>query len=211
MAMCANCVPFDILLVLIGSLSLIVSSLVDTLEAANALQPILVLRVMRFLRLLRTLRFISYFKTLWRLVYGLVQSSSAMVSTMVLLLMSIYIAACGAVELISKDAVLRDDPETKAIIDLYFCNVETIMMVFIQFVTMDSLASIYFPIVKLRPPLFIFFCFHDCDRVNCAHESRHCRSCGGRNRQRQQRQRSGKAFGKKDAPTGHEGISDSGC
>jgi len=109
--------------------------------------------------LMRALRAVKYFKALWKLLYGLMSSLGTVVSTVALLCLTLYIAACLAVELISKDTVLRNHADTREIIDASFDSVMTVMMVFLQFVTMDSIASIYMPLVKRRAYLAAYFVF----------------------------------------------------
>jgi len=157
-------IAFDILLVLLGTVAVLHSHLMAAGltngsggSLAQKLEPILVLRVLRLLRLLRALRMVKYFKTLWRLVNGLVHTTSTMISTFVLLLLTIYISACMAIEIISKDSVLRSAEETRVILDYSFSSLGTVMITFVQFVTMDSIASIYLPLVKRRRWLCVFF------------------------------------------------------
>jgi len=80
-----------------------------------------------------------------------------MISTFVLLFFTMYIAACVAIEIISKDSLLRGEQESRDILDYYFCSLDMVMITFIQFVTMDSIATIYVPLVKRRPLLCIYF------------------------------------------------------
>eukprot|EP00439_Symbiodinium_sp_Y106_P044549 s1452_g5.t1 len=81
-------------------------------EKVQELESLLVVRSLRLLRLIRALRLLKQFRTVWRLVNGLLTSANAMVSTLVLVVLSLYIAACLGIEIITKDSDLtsRADP-----------------------------------------------------------------------------------------------------
>jgi len=122
-----------------------------------SLRIVLVLRVLRLLRLLRTLRMLPFFGTLWKFVSALSGSVAAIFSTVALLLMVLYMAACLAIEVIAKDSMLRSMPQTREIIDVHFHSLDTVMLSFVQFVTMDSISAMYFPLIEQRGYLSIFF------------------------------------------------------
>merc|ERR1712110_616070 len=67
------------------------------------------------------------------------------------------IASCLSVELISKDTLLRSHPDTQAIIASNFNSLESVLLTYVQFVTVDFVASIYVPLVRKRWYLFLFF------------------------------------------------------
>eukprot|EP00439_Symbiodinium_sp_Y106_P000826 s3768_g1.t1 len=121
------------------------------------LESVLVVRAMRLLRLIRALRMLKYFRTVWRLVYGLLTSHNAMFSTLSLILLTLYVFACLGVELITKDEQLLNNPVTLAIIENHFDSVIVSMLTLVQFVTVDSVALIYYPLVKLKPILSVYF------------------------------------------------------
>jgi len=100
---------------------------------------------------------IKYFQPLWKLVRDLLSSTAAMMSTVALIAITLYTAACFAVEIIAKDGMLRSIPETKYIIDEHISSIEIVMMSFLQLVTVDSIAAIYWPLVKHRKWLFFYF------------------------------------------------------
>lgn len=91
------------------------------------------------------------------MVNGLLNSLQLMISVFMLLILSIYIFACLGVELITKDESLHEDVQTKAIVDEYFSSLPLTMLTLIQFITLDSIGSIYFPIVRSKPRLILFF------------------------------------------------------
>merc|ERR1719240_436321 len=80
-----------------------------------------------------------------------------MTSTVAVFLFTNYMASCFAIELVAKDDVLRSIPATREIIDTYFSSLEVVMVSFAQFVTLDSVSTIYFPLVKTRWYLFFYF------------------------------------------------------
>merc|ERR1712137_885828 len=69
------------------------------------------------------------------------------------------IAACVAVEVISKDTVLQNHPDTQAILNNHFNSIDNVLLTYLQFVTVDSLAGIYIPLVQQRGYLFLYFTF----------------------------------------------------
>merc|ERR1712032_210487 len=126
--------------------------------AWDVMEPVLVLRMIRMVRLLRALRLLVQFKTLWRLVQGMCNSAGTMVWTLLLLTMMLYVFSCVAVELITKDIGLRDESEEiKNIIEVNFATVPDVMLTFVQFATMDSIAAVYAPLMRARPYFVILF------------------------------------------------------
>ncbi|CAE7174101.1 Scn1a [Symbiodinium pilosum] len=121
------------------------------------LESVLVVRAMRLLRLIRALRMLKYFRTVWRLVYGLLTSHNAMFSTLALILLTLYVFACLGVELITKDENLLEIAEIKLIVDTHFISVFVSMLTLVQFVTVDSVAYIYAPLIKEKPILALYF------------------------------------------------------
>eukprot|EP00439_Symbiodinium_sp_Y106_P063591 s1452_g9.t2 len=86
----------DMILITIGIVSLFTSS-------TGEMQTFMVVRTFRLLRLIRALRLLKQFRTVWRLVSGLLTSANAMLSTLVLVMLTLYIAACLGIEVITKD------------------------------------------------------------------------------------------------------------
>merc|ERR1719316_2376548 len=71
----------------------------------------------------------------------------------------LYVFACLGIELITKDKDLYNDPAVGPIVQQYFSSVTVIMLTLVQFITMDSIGSIYTPIVHRRPYLIMYFVF----------------------------------------------------
>eukprot|EP00438_Fugacium_kawagutii_P028550 Skav227716 [mRNA] locus=scaffold802:25093:28424:- [translate_table: standard] len=70
---------------------------------------VLVVRGLRLLRLARALRLLGSFSDVWRLVYGIVNSSLTIISSAMLAFLMLYIFGCMAIEFITKDARLVSD------------------------------------------------------------------------------------------------------
>mmetsp|Transcript_52655 Transcript_52655/g.94511 ORF Transcript_52655/g.94511 Transcript_52655/m.94511 type:complete len:525 (+) Transcript_52655:60-1634(+) len=125
-------------------------------DEGGIMGQIVVIRTMRILRFVRALRVIKQFKMIWRLVRGLLHSMDVMASTTFLVALMLYIFACLGLEVIGGDEVLLDDEETKPVAQA-FATVSMSMMTLIQFVTLDSVAGIYVPLVSKKPELMLYF------------------------------------------------------
>ncbi|CAE7345845.1 Ide [Symbiodinium natans] len=145
----------DFTLVCIGWAALLFLPLagVDALAA----EKLLIVRGLRLLRLVRALRMINHFKVIWRLVYGLLTAGQTIASTTILILVSLFVCSCVAVELIGKDNDLLSDSTTGPIVNMHFRGIDRSLITLMQFVTLDSVASIYFPLIMLKPYLSLFF------------------------------------------------------
>jgi len=112
-------------------------------------------------RLVRALRLSVKFRTLWRLVQGLRTSGGTMIWTLLLLIMMLYVFSCIAVEFITKDETLREtlavSESTSMIMQENFASIGHVMLTFLQFATLDSIAAVYAPIVRARPSLMLLF------------------------------------------------------
>eukprot|EP00931_Biecheleriopsis_adriatica_P035275 TRINITY_DN20308_c0_g1_i2.p1 TRINITY_DN20308_c0_g1~~TRINITY_DN20308_c0_g1_i2.p1 ORF type:complete len:250 (+),score=57.17 TRINITY_DN20308_c0_g1_i2:2-751(+) len=94
---------------------------------------------------------------MWNLVYGLLTSMNTMISTLGLLVLTLYIFACVGVDLITRDELLLTHDSTAHIVEYNFGNLWRTMLTLMQFVTMDSVAAVYMPIIVLRPALAVYF------------------------------------------------------
>ncbi|CAE7575134.1 CAC [Symbiodinium natans] len=151
---------FDYVSVVLGSASIIAQLLgpmLGSTEFLSFLNSVIVVRSLRLLRLVRALRMLRWFRTAWRLVFGLLTSGTTMTSTLGLVLLTLYVSACLGVELISKDAILTTDPTTEHIVQHHFGSLSMTMLTLAQFVTLDSIADIYRPLVYLKPALVVYF------------------------------------------------------
>merc|ERR1712137_467509 len=75
----------------------------------------------------------------------------------VIIVITLYVAACFGVELIGRDELLLNAEDTQVIVTEYFDCIEHAMLVLVQFVSMDSIASIYLPLVMRRANLIVYF------------------------------------------------------
>jgi len=152
-------VRFDAFLVVSGLLStgalqLTPHGLRDDLDV---LQNIMLLRVLRLLRVARVFRLLPIFSTLWTLVRGLLCSASTILSTLVLLIFVDYFFACVGIEVITKNETLLANDAMIDIIDNNFSDIPQTMLTLVQFVTLDSIASLYTPLIYECPWLALYF------------------------------------------------------
>ncbi|CAE7249990.1 Cacna1h, partial [Symbiodinium sp. KB8] len=145
---------FDFILVVLGTLSAIATPL----ASYAFLESVMVVRALRLLRLIRTLRMLRYFRTVWRLVFGLLTSINTIASTLCLIVLVLYIFACLGIELITNDDNLkRVSTEVEEVVNQYFRSLPITMLTLAQFVTLDSIATVYSPLVVERPWLVTYF------------------------------------------------------
>eukprot|EP00931_Biecheleriopsis_adriatica_P110846 TRINITY_DN8517_c0_g2_i3.p1 TRINITY_DN8517_c0_g2~~TRINITY_DN8517_c0_g2_i3.p1 ORF type:complete len:541 (-),score=81.33 TRINITY_DN8517_c0_g2_i3:253-1875(-) len=154
---------FDFLVTSLGWLTGILMPLVMLIAGMQTngglVEQIMVVRSLRLLRLFRAVRMLKYFRTVWRLIHGLLTSGNAMLSTVGLLSLSIYIMACIGVELITKDKDLQRHESTREIVEVNFGNLFRTLLTLVSFVCADSVSGIYTPLVLVKPGLWIYFCF----------------------------------------------------
>eukprot|EP00435_Cladocopium_sp_Y103_P007224 s309_g2.t1 len=137
----------DMILVVVGVVALVIAPTLGSIAQQDfgGMESLLIMRGLRLLRLVRALRMISYFKVMWRLVSSLLTAAGTMLSTSVLLLLALFISGVIAVELITKDSDLILDPTTGPIVEKHFSSLPTSILTLVQFVTLDSIAAVYFP------------------------------------------------------------------
>ena len=123
----------------------------------DGFEKIMVVRGLRLLRLTRALRMVGRFKVVWRLVSGLLTAWDTMISATVLIILWLFIFACIAIEIISTDAELLTNVETQEIVVSRFGSLMQAMLTLGQFVTLDSIAAVYYPLIMSRPWLLCYF------------------------------------------------------
>ncbi|CAK9090226.1 Voltage-dependent calcium channel type A subunit alpha-1 (Cacophony protein) [Durusdinium trenchii] len=149
---------FDLMLVAMGFVGNIVEPILTSSNGGeNGFAQILVVRSLRLLRLVRAIRMLHMFRTVWRLVYGLLTSGNAMLSTFFILVLTLYIFACLGVEFVTKDPLLATHPLTADIVDYNFSSLQRTMLTLISFIHADSIKEVYEPIIIVRPAMIIFF------------------------------------------------------
>jgi voltage-gated sodium channel len=149
---------FDFTLVVTGAgYSWVLEPMMEDTESTStsAMEQLFVLRLLRLLRLLRAVRGMRQVQMAWRLVMGMVTSANTMCATLGLLILMLFMFACVAVEVITKDQMLWAREE--ALMEESFSTLDRIILTLFQFVTLDSVAAIYLPLIRAKPVLLIFF------------------------------------------------------
>jgi len=156
-------VLFDFVLVFMGVVSnYIVGPIINSLGEGNqslkdSMGGLLVMRMLRLFRLARAVRLLVQFKTLWMLIRGLMGSAGTIMYTFGLILLILYIASCMAMELITKKMIDSDKPEIQELVVVNFQTIPIAMLTLIQFVSMDGMSDIYYPLILEDPVLLMFF------------------------------------------------------
>lgn len=143
---------FNSVLVMSGLVTNLILPMSATALPSN--NPLMGLRLLRLLRLARTIRLIVGIRDLWLLVRSLMNSAGTMVYVIVLLSIVLYVFACVAVELItlSPNAIGSSaNPDFQRVVNKHFATVETTMLTLVQFVSFDSIAAIYKPLIMMDP------------------------------------------------------------
>lgn len=123
--------------------------------ALDVLERIVILRMLRILRLARAVRLVKSFKSLWRLVQGLMQCGVTMASAFLLMAGTTFMFACFGAEFITKP--FRNDPDIGSYIETYFSTLPKILITLFQFITLDGVSEFYMPLVLTKPALGIYF------------------------------------------------------
>lgn len=148
----------DFFLVAVGVLAIMLRWLgPDSPLSIDGFEKILVFRALRLLRLVRALRMFEHFKVVWHLVYALLSAGRTVLSATALIAFTLYIFACVAVEIITKDVVILENDETYEIVQTYFSSLPRASLTLLQFVTLDSIAAVYSPLIMTRPYLGAYF------------------------------------------------------
>jgi len=153
-AFSSSWVKFDAVMVAAGILSLLLTvSSLGGATAAGVVDNINMLKMIRLFRLAKTVRVLVQFRTLWMLVQGLMYAVMPMIWTAVLMTVVIYVFAVIAMEMI---LVSDADGDYNAAAHRY----DTLggsMLTLMQFMTLDSVAIIYTPLITTKPWLAIYF------------------------------------------------------
>jgi len=128
-----------------------------SLFSVQSEQQIMILRLLRLIRLVRTFRMIRQIKSIWRLLYGLLTCGELLISTLALLGMVIYVFAVLGLETIASNQEMREDDNIQRLLDERFSSLGVTMMTLTQFVTLDSLSSLYLPLIKKNAWLMFYF------------------------------------------------------
>jgi len=153
----SNWVRFDLALVAQGIITdwIIAPFMGDA--TVQGLGPLLVVRVLRLMRLARALRLLVQFQALWALVRGFLSSLGTMIYSVFLMTLMIYLFACLGTEIITKGSSVQSDPELSDIVEDSFSSLPMTMLTLMQFITSDSVAAIYGPMIRKQPYLLLYF------------------------------------------------------
>eukprot|EP00434_Breviolum_minutum_P025608 symbB.v1.2.022626.t1/scaffold2014.1/size92328/5 len=159
---CAKCCRdgwfvFDACLVVVAYVGKIIPWILGAAGEGGVVDQIMVVRMLRILRFVRALRVVKQFGTVWKLIRGLLTSFDVMASAFVLVILMLYIFACLGMELIGGDQDLKDNPATARFAREDFRTVSHAIMTLFQFVTLDSTAAIYIPLINAKPELGVYF------------------------------------------------------
>mmetsp|Transcript_105101 Transcript_105101/g.208929 ORF Transcript_105101/g.208929 Transcript_105101/m.208929 type:complete len:578 (-) Transcript_105101:82-1815(-) len=157
-------IKFDVVLVTMGLVGAFMSFILAVLENQGEAQSVrehieswTLLRILRLCRMVRAVRMLGKWQTLWRLVKGIQNGLETMASTVVMILFTLFVFACFGVELISRDEHLQEHKLTKEIVEDRFNSLLNIFCTLLQFVLVDGISDIYFPFIKVRPLLVLYF------------------------------------------------------
>jgi hypothetical protein len=150
----SNWIRFDAVLVLSGVMNLLIHLTSAEGALGKVMDNINMLKMVRLFRLARVVRLLTQFRTLWMLVQGLMSCVMPMIWTSLIMLVVVYVFAVAGMELITADT---DSPEPYGEATLMFDSVFKAMMTLIQFITLDSISTVYRPIAEYNPWLSIYF------------------------------------------------------
>lgn len=94
----------DLTLIFVGLLALVVIPM--SASKMTGFEKLLLVRGLRLLRLMRVLRMVHHFKIIWRLVSGFLTAWDTIFASAALILVTLFIFACIAIEFIAKDGEL---------------------------------------------------------------------------------------------------------
>jgi len=158
-------VQFDVVLVTLGLLSAVLTAVIEVAaslwgagkDVRDWVQNMTLLRILRLFRMVRAVRTLGKWKTLWKLVKGMLNGLETMVSTLVMIIFTLFVFACFGVELISRNTTLATHSETELLLKERFNTLWNIMWTLLQFVLVDGINDIYLPIITVEPWLGMYF------------------------------------------------------
>jgi len=147
-------VKFDLFLVSTSFLDILLKQLAVQNEILN---QVMLVRMLRLARLARAVRLMVQFQTLWQLVQGLMHSIGTLMWTFLLVMILVYIFAIIGIEFITIDEKLPADDPYNIVATDNFRSFPDAIMTLLQVLTLDSIGSIYRPLIKHRFYLFFYF------------------------------------------------------
>eukprot|EP00439_Symbiodinium_sp_Y106_P035708 s876_g4.t1 len=151
----SNWIKFDIFLIVSSTIDLILRPIQFDSEL---LDQMMVVRMLRLARLARAVRLMVQFQTLWQLVQGLMHSLTTLLWTFLLIMILMYVFAILGMEVITIDT--SSDPGTAAyntVAAANFRSFQDAILTLLQIFSLDSIGSIYRPLVNHRMFLFFYF------------------------------------------------------
>lgn len=119
------------------------------------MSKVTLLRVLRVARLVRLVRFVGQFRSLWLLIKGLYHSLTMLLWTTITLFGLSYILAVMGMELVEYDMNSGDPFDVLA--RESFGTLEDALLTLLQVVCLDSISSIYRPLIDGQPILSLYF------------------------------------------------------
>jgi len=154
-------VKFDAFLVISGIFDIISEELLVNRELAEdnliltLLGNMMVVRMFRLVRLARLVKLMVKFRVLFLLIQGLIESLYTIIWTFVVVAILLYIFACLGMELLRPDDNMPEDYNES--VRNNFGNLQNAFLTLLMGLTLDSLGSIYRPIIIAKPFMFLYF------------------------------------------------------
>jgi len=146
-------VKFDAFLVTASTVDIVV----NLVSSSELLKQVMLVRLLRLARLARALRLMVQFQTLWQLVQGLFHSIGTIMWTFLLVTLLMYIYAVTGMELIRVQDNLPLDHPYNAAAESCFRDLMDAILTLLQVFSMDSIGSIYRPLIKQNAFCFAYF------------------------------------------------------
>jgi len=150
-----NWVRFDAVMVAAGIFNLLFTmASFGGGAAADVVDSVSMLKMLRLCRLAKTVRVLVQFRTLWMLVQGLMYAVLPMLWTAMLMIVVVYVFAVIAMETILDDSTKGSDYSEAC---RNFDTIGDAMITLMQFMTLDSVAAIYRPLISSNFWLTFYF------------------------------------------------------
>ncbi|CAE7712997.1 unnamed protein product, partial [Symbiodinium sp. CCMP2456] len=144
-------IKFDLFLVLSSMVDITLQQLSTSSEILNQINQIMLVRILRLARLARAVRLMVQFRVLWQLVQGLLHSVSTLLWTFLMVMILVYGFAIVGIETINVDQTLPlDHPYNLAVTENFDGFVDAMFTLF-QCFTLDSVSTVYRPLVTHNP------------------------------------------------------------
>jgi voltage-gated sodium channel len=127
-------------------------------DPAKGVMSFQVLRLVRLLRVLRVIRIVRFLRELLFLVKGIIVSLKALVPSLVLILLFLYMSALFIHRVLGRRASETQDPELEADMDKWFGTVGRTLFTLFQIMTLDAWPIIVRTSMKeFHPSIWLFF------------------------------------------------------